>query len=132
MEALPQINSIVACEPFLDSFSLCRSVLKKNNVEKSFPKFRSNEVNAIDERTKAKNDFCKNNKGSECVVGDANSFPAKAYPKEEKRECNQSDCKNGSDDRVSKFLKHEINLQYILAKSLFDNLIIAQTGRNIK
>lgn len=108
MEALPQINFIVACEPFFNSFSLFRHVLKKNNVEKSFPKFRGNEVNAIDERAKTKNNFCKNNKGSECVVGDANSFPAEAYPKEEKCDCNQNDCKNGSDDRVSKFLKHEI------------------------
>lgn len=108
MEALPQINSIVECEPLGEPFLFSRDVLKENKVEKSFPKFRGNEVNAIDERAKTKNDFCKNNKGSECVVGDANSFPAKAYPKEEKRECNQSDCKNGSDDRVSKFLKHEI------------------------
>lgn len=132
MEALPQINSIVACEPLGEPFLFSRDVLKENKVGNNFPEFWCYEVDSIDDGTKTKDDGCKCNKGTCRVVRNAKGFPIKPYPKEEKRDCNQSDCKNGSDDRVSKFLKHEINLQYILAKSLFDNLIIAQTGRNIK
>lgn len=121
MEVLPQVNSIVASEPFCESFLFTRSVLKKNKVENSFPKLWGNEVNAIDCETKAKHDFCKNNNGAKSVVGDVNIFPVKAYPNEEKCDCNQSDCKNGSNNRVSKFFHCEITSSIIWQKAFLIN-----------